>query len=328
MTGREKCAVDGTVDGDGEVGIVEHDQGILAAHFELEFGTAARTMARNLASGCYRTRKAQAVNSRVLKQSLADNAARPHDEVEDTRRQRRTADDIGQCPGAARHQAGGLEDDAIAIRQCRRDFPGRNRDREVPRRDDADDADRFPADLDLDAGANRCDGLTAQPERFTGKKLEYLAGTRRLAYAFVQRLALFAGQQPAQFFLAGEYFGADGIEGVESLLDTALRPAGKRFGGGRQSGLDLLRIGLRIVADDVAGIRWIDIVDVTIRAGPLAGDVVCKVRHVCPPKGFRVVYYIRSGAEMYMSGYCLRTVRTVDSHAQGNPTRVIVGGGP
>ena len=31
---------------------------------------------------------------------------------------------------------------------------------------------------------------------------------------------------------------------------------------------------------------------------------------------------------MYMSGYYLRTIRTVDSHTQGNPTRVIVGGVP
>jgi hypothetical protein len=37
LAGREERAVGRAFDGDGEVGIVEHDEWILAAHFELEF---------------------------------------------------------------------------------------------------------------------------------------------------------------------------------------------------------------------------------------------------------------------------------------------------
>ena len=55
----------------------------------------------------------------------------------------------------AGHEIGRLEHDRVAVGERRRDLPGGNRDREVPRRDDADDADRLARHLDVDARAAR-----------------------------------------------------------------------------------------------------------------------------------------------------------------------------
>ena len=84
------------------------------------------------------------------------DAARAHDEVEHTGGDAAAVDDVGQRPGAAGHQICRLQDHAVAIGQCRRDLPRRDRDREVPRSDQADHAQRLAGDFHADAG--RTDG--------------------------------------------------------------------------------------------------------------------------------------------------------------------------
>ena len=46
LAGREERAVDRAIDRHGQVGIVQDDQRILAAHFELELGHALRSLSR------------------------------------------------------------------------------------------------------------------------------------------------------------------------------------------------------------------------------------------------------------------------------------------
>ena len=74
----------------------------------------------------------------------------------------------------ARHEVGRLEHHRVAVAERRRDLPGRDGDREIPRRDDADDADRLARDLDADAGPDRRHGLARQPQRLAGEELEDL----------------------------------------------------------------------------------------------------------------------------------------------------------
>ena len=129
---------------------------------------------------------------------LADHRAAAHHQVEHAGRQPGAADDLGERPGAARHEVGGLEHDAVAVGERRRDLPGRDRDREVPRRDEPDDADRLAGDLDLDAGPHRGQLLAGEPQRLAGEELEDLPGARRLADAFGQGLALLARRAAAR----------------------------------------------------------------------------------------------------------------------------------
>ena len=129
---------------------------------------------------------------------LPDLAAAAHHEVEGAGRQRRAADDLGQRPAAGRHQLGRLEHHAVAVGQRRRDLPGRDRERKVPGRDQADHADRLARDVDLHAGPHRGHRFAAGAQRLAGEELEDLAGARRFADGLGQGLAFFARQQHAQ----------------------------------------------------------------------------------------------------------------------------------
>ena len=101
-------------------------------------------------------------------------------------------------PRAAGHEVRGLEHDGVAVRERGRDLPRRNRDRKVPRRDEADDADRLARHLDVDAGPHRRQLLAREAQHFAGEELEDVPGARRFADAFGQRLAFLARQQRAR----------------------------------------------------------------------------------------------------------------------------------
>src|SRR5207244_10270655 len=118
-----------------------------------------------------------------------------------------TGDDFGQRVRGARHQFGRLEHDGVAVTERGRDLPGGDRDREVPGRDHADDADRLTGELDVDAGTHGSTLFADQPQRLAGEERKDLASAPDLADAFRQRLAFLAGEQVAKLFLAGEDLG-------------------------------------------------------------------------------------------------------------------------
>src|SRR6185369_13800852 len=96
---------------------------------------------------------------------LADHRPRADHEVEYAGEDLRTRDDLSKRMRGAGDEFGGLEDEGVAVAKGRRDFPGRYCDREIPWRDQADDAERFARDLDFDAGTNRWSFLACQPKR-------------------------------------------------------------------------------------------------------------------------------------------------------------------
>ena len=116
----------------------------------------------------------------------------------------------------------------VAVGERRRDLPGGDRDREVPRRDDADDADRLARDLDVDVRPDAGELLARNPQRFAGEEVEDLPGAGRLADRLGQRLALFAREQPAELLAAGEDFGRDAQQDVVALLRRRARPGRER----------------------------------------------------------------------------------------------------
>jgi ParB family chromosome partitioning protein len=68
--------------------------------------------------------------------------SRPVDDVEDARRQQ-VGDELDENEDRGRGLLGGLQHDAIACRERRSELPDRHQDREVPRDDLADDAERL-----------------------------------------------------------------------------------------------------------------------------------------------------------------------------------------
>ena len=236
------------------------------------------------AAGADRAGEADRRDVGIVDQRFADDRAAPHHEVEHAGGNAGLRQDLGERPRAARHEVRRLEHDGVAVRERGRDLPGRNRDRKIPRRDEADDADRLARHLDVDAGAHRRQLLAREAQRFAGEELEDVPGPRRLADAFGQRLAFLARQEPAELVLAREDFGADAIEEVRSLLDRARRPRRSgRFGGGDRRAR-LRGIGLRVFADHVADVRRIAIGRCRSAGDPFAGDeVAVKVGHGVVP---------------------------------------------
>src|SRR5581483_12475338 len=88
-------------------------------------------------------------------------------------------------------------DDGIAVTDRRRDLPGRDGDRKIPRRDDADDSDRLPGHRDFDAGPHARHGLAGKAQGLAREEIENLAGADGLADAFGERLAFLARKQSA-----------------------------------------------------------------------------------------------------------------------------------
>ena len=200
-----------------------------------------------------------ALTSGEFEHRLADDRAPPHDEVEDALRQPGAHEDVDDRPGAARHEVGRLEDHRVAVAERRRDLPRGDRDREIPRRDDADDADRLARHGHLDAGAHARDGLAGEPQAFAGEEIEDLPGAHRLADAVGERLAFLAREQPPDLLAAVEDLVRSRLEDVVALLDAGARPGRERRLGRGDRLFGVAGAGPRVVADDVVGVRRIDV---------------------------------------------------------------------
>ncbi len=210
---------------------------------------------------------------------LADDRAASHDEVQDAGRDAGAVQDVDEGPGRARHEIGRFEDDTVPVGKRRRDLPGGYRCREVPRRDDADHADRLARDLDRDTGTQRRNRLTRQPHGLAGEEAQDLARPDHLADAIGQRLALLTCQQAAELVAASEDFRAGTIEDVRSRRGGRAGP-GRKGGQRRVDGsIRLGLVGLGEEPDDLGEIRGVLILAYARPVNVLAGDEVLMQLH-------------------------------------------------
>jgi hypothetical protein len=277
---REEGTIHGTFDRGLEVRIVEHDQRVLAAHFELEFGHPSHTGAGNLAASGDGSGEGDGIDVAAVQKGLANHGSAPHHEIEDPLGQSRSRDDLGERMGRSRNQVGRLEQDGVAIAERRCNFPCRNGNGEIPRRDDADHTDRFTGDFDIDIGPNAGNLLAHQPQRLAGEEIEDLPCPRDLSDAFGTGLALLASQELAEFFLTGQNFVGDFLQRVVPLLRRRPRPGRRGSLGGGDRGVRLRRVGVGILADDIVGVGRVDIARGFCAGDPFATDeILVKFRH-------------------------------------------------
>ncbi len=274
LAGGEEGAVGGAFHRRLQIGVVEDDQRVLAAHLQLEAAEVLGGGFRHALAGRHRAGEGDGVDVRAVEDRLADHRAGAHDEVEDALGQAGAVEDVGERPAAARHQVGRLEHYRVAVDDCRRDLPGGNGDREVPRRDQADDAERLALHHHLDAGPDAGDELAVQPQRLAGEEGKDLAGADYLAGRFHQRLALLAGQQSSKLLLAADDLVGGFFENIVALLDAGARPRRK---GRLRRGDSPLSIGLgapRVEADHLLRIGRVDVLVGVFALHPFAGDQI------------------------------------------------------
>ena len=119
-----------------------------------------------------------------------------HDHVEDALGHPGLDDDLLELDCRERRQLGRLEDDGVACRQRRAELPRGDRQREVPGRDQADDAERL-AERHVDAAVDR-DRVAEQPLGRAGVVVEDVGDHADLAAGVGDRLADVARLEPGQ----------------------------------------------------------------------------------------------------------------------------------
>ncbi len=229
LSGLEESAVDRAIHGNAEIGVIQHHERVLAAHLELELGKPSRALLRDVLAGIDGSGEAHRGDVGRIQKRLADHRAPPHHQIEHARGRARTLQDVRDRPGARRYQVSGLEHHGVAIGERRGDLPGGNRQREIPGRDQADDAERLAVDVDLDARPHRGYPLAGKAQRLAREELEDLTGATRLGDAVGAGLAFLAREEFAELLLAPEDLVAGRVQKIEALLRGAARPSsGKR----------------------------------------------------------------------------------------------------
>ena len=96
-------------------------------------------------AGGVRAGEGEAADEGARGKRRPDRGAGAGDEVEDAGRQAGVLQALDELERRERRGRRRLEDDGVAVDERRRDLPRRDGDREVPRRDDGDDAERLAA---------------------------------------------------------------------------------------------------------------------------------------------------------------------------------------
>ena len=134
----EGCGIDGTV----EIGIVENDDRVFAAEFEVNPLQRRRPLGHDHRAGAAFADKGDRLDVGMLRQRLSGVLAETVDEVEDALREPGLFGDLDQKLGRHRREFGRFVNHGAARGQRRRDLPCRQHERRIPRGDHAHRANR------------------------------------------------------------------------------------------------------------------------------------------------------------------------------------------
>ena len=133
----------------------------------------------------------------------------------------------------------GLQHDGAADRERRTDLIGHEREREVPRRDRRDDADRSAeCEAELVLVLER-HVVAAQLVGETGEELEVLCDARRLDDGMSERFALLLGQQPRDLGHGGPDLERGLVHECGALRRRERGPGRESLRGGLDRGVDV-----------------------------------------------------------------------------------------
>ena len=159
----------------------------------------------------------------VLDERVAGGAAAAADDVDDARRQAGVDQRLHEVVDGERRVGGGLDDAGVAGDERGKELPAGDGHGEVPRRDEADDADGHAdahGELVLQLGGR---GLAEEAAAFAGDVKGFVDGFLHVAAGFGEDLAHFAGHVAGVLLLAllQEDAGADEDLGALGRGDEA-----------------------------------------------------------------------------------------------------------
>jgi hypothetical protein len=282
LTGREEGGVDHDVHGVGNLRVGEHDRRVLAAHLELHARPALRGLDRDAAAGGFRSGERDGPHGCVLDDLGADFRAGTSHEVDRAFRDARLVERFHHAQRTERRQVRRLQHDGIAGDQRGRGLPRRNRNREVPRRDQADDAERTPARLDEHAIALRWRVLAAKPRALAAEVPQDVDRAADFAARFRQGLP-FLARHLARYLIGARLEQVR--RAVEHLAALRSRHRGpRRLCGGRRGDrlARVVAVGLREQPDQLVCVGRVAVLErrARSRAHPLSAyEVPERLRH-------------------------------------------------
>src|SRR5690606_7591784 len=219
--------------GQVQVGVVRDGNGVLAAHLPRLAVAQWRGLHRNGVARLLGAGELDDPYERVFHHRHARLLAGAQTHVDDARRQARFLHELDQLQGNEGRILRGFPDYSVARDEGRRQLPRRHRNGEVPRRDEANDADGIPHRVRELVRHLRRRGEAEQAAAFAGHVVKLVDGFLHVAPGFKQHLAHFPGHEPRQLFLAlldelgdaVEDFSAPGRRGQPPLLEGFVRRA-------------------------------------------------------------------------------------------------------
>ena len=243
---------DDAVHGEVEVGVVHDDDPVLAAEFEVHVLEVLGGGLQHRDAGLARAGQRDHADIGMADDPVPHLAAEPVHEIDDAVGHAGLDEQLHEALPEHRRVVRGLEHHGVPAHECRDDLPGRNGDREVPRRDHADDADRLTdAHLEL-VGQLRRRRLAEETPALAGHVVAHVDRFLDVAARLREHLAHLARHQLRQLVLV---LGEQRAEPEQDL--TALRrgnepPARVRLLRRLHSAIDVLGRRPRERADQIA----------------------------------------------------------------------------
>ena len=172
-----------------ELGVSRHDERVVAAELELNTAAAGRRLPPHGVTDRDGSREGDRADERVTNELCACCRAGSREHVEHAGRQAGFGEALGDVDARPRRLIRELEHDDVAVDERRRELPDRDRDREVPGRDQAHYADRTPQRVQPLVGNRRLVQLADRPPGLTCGVAEDRGRPRGLEPGFAQRLA-------------------------------------------------------------------------------------------------------------------------------------------
>ena len=216
----------------------------------------------------------------MLDQCLAGARAGALHDVQHTRGKAGLNRKCAESRRRARRDFRGFRNDRIAGRECRRDLPGEQIQRQVPRRDAGDHAERLAQGVVQRACVGRM--RVARPLRDRrGEEAQVHDRARNVERACeLDRLAGVARFELGEFFeIAFDQIG-EAIQHLRAFLGGRRGPVRKRAPRGNDGGIDVGAIGIRTAREDRASRGFVDIeIGACLRGLQSAADQVGKIGH-------------------------------------------------
>jgi len=278
LAGVAEGSLGGSCDCGFQIGVVEDDLGVLAAHLALDFLVGFGPLRVQLQSDLRRTGERQRVDIGVLDDPRADRFTLAEDGVEDAARDAGFVEQFRDELRRRRRLFGRFQHHGVAGDHRRCGLPDGDGDRKIPGGHEACDADRVTAgEQERTAGLRRC-RLAVQSASLPAEESQQVERFLNLAARFVECLPLLAGQRFGKLLGALAQQAARLEHVLAALRRRNVRPCGLGVEGRRDRPVDVLRVAPRECVNRLSRIRRVDVVAPLPgrRVAPLAVDVVLK----------------------------------------------------